>query len=1231
MQSSRSFPISLARPPSQAIAIIGMACLFPKAANVDAFWRNILGRVDAVTDPPPEAFDPDRYYDPSSNDTDRIYCKQGGFLGDLARFDPIANSVPPSAVSGEPDQWLALQLARDALADAGYSDLDEAVRHRTAVILGRGATFNGGTAISVQHSLVVSQTLEILKSLHPEYTEADLEALREGLKSNLPYFGPETAPGLTPNVVVGRIANRLDLMGHSYTIDSACASSLIAIHNAVRDLANNECDLALAGGCQIWTPMPILSVFCQLNALSHREQIRPFDKDADGTILGEGLGIVVLKRLGDAERDGDRIYAVIRGVGTASDGRAVGVMAPRLEGEELALRRAYESAGISPGTVELIEAHGTGTPLGDMTEVQALTRVFGQREGRLPSVALGAVKSMISHTVQAAGAAGIIKTALALHHKTLPPTINCDEPDPRFELEKTPFYISTQTRPWVHGQPEPRRAGVSAFGFGGIDAHVVLEEYASPPAGATPNADPAGSSLPDHRPPWDSEVCILEAPSPGELLERVQALRRFTAAAKVDNTIRLEDVAYSMNLKVGLTDPVTQLRLAVVASSVSDLDSKLQRAAERLADSHCKQIQERGGVYYQRSPLARSGKLAFLFPGEGSQYENMLADLCLHFPEVRSSFDDIDRLYHQRGRGYAPSNFVFPHPTFSSEEREWMRAQLWHMDVAAAAVLAADDSLHILLDGLGVKADAFVGHSSGEWAALRAAGVFGTSPDERRTWIAANLFDVYRETMEKDVIPEAVLLAIGAGRADVDAIIAEVGEGVRIAMDNCPAQVVVAIEPEAVGRVMEATGRLSLVVERLSFDRAYHSPLFGPYSTRLREALAPVEFRRPVAPVYSCATARPMPPDATSMRDLTSEQWVRPVLFRQTIEALYEAGVRVFVEVGPRGNLTAFVENTLHGRPACAVSANVLRRSGITQLNHLTGLLAAHGVDLKLDYLFKWRRPRTLDLETLPAAAINGSSMLLRTKFPAMSLPEELASRLRTKSSEEVIVPSEPPGVMQPAQSAPSPRAAGGAAPPLHPPGASELSRNPATTHQFLNTMEQFLDVQEKVMSAYLRLKAPSPSSVGGSPKVPPLAPSMSRQPQRRVSPVEPPEPPAEPTPSVEPPEPAKELAKPGFEHSAADASPGNGTAALPSRASLEKLLLAIVSERTGYPVEAIGLDLDLEADLGIDSIKRVEIMGSFRRQANGSTKVDIERLTSQRTLQGAIEMITASQAGRSS
>ncbi len=695
------------------VAIVGMACLFPGAPDVDAYWRNILGKVDAVSDPPPESWDPDVYYDPEFSDPDRTYCRRGGYLGSLAAFDPLPYGIPPVAVGGEPDQWLALAVAHAALADAGALDLPDEIRTKTAIILGKGTYLNGGNAIAVQRGLVVGQTIDLIRGLHPEYGDDELAELRSALQAVLPPLTPDTVPGLIPNIIVGRIANRLDLMGPAYTVDAACASSLVAVGHAVRDLRSGECDLALAGGSQVWMPVATLNLFCRLGALSRREQLRAFDKDADGTLLGEGIGMVVLKRLPDAVRDGDRVYAVIRGVGVSSDGRGLGVMAPRREGEELALRRAYDSAGVPPETVGLIEAHGTGTPVGDVTEVRSLTAVFGERDGELPRCALGTVKSMISHTIPAAGVAGLIKTALALHHRVLPPTLHCDEPNPELELERTPFYINTETRPWIHGGPVPRRAGINAFGFGGINAHAVLEEF-------------EGEVRRDHRPPWETEVCVLEAESAAELADRADAL---AAALAGEDRFSLIDLAHTLAGELGETPG--RRRLAIVASSVADLRAKLGQAIEKLRAPDCARIRTMSGIYYESRPLGRDAKCAFVFPGEGSQYPGMLSDLCLHFGEARAVFDRIDRLYVDHPRGHLLSDWVFPRPAFSDSERARTEARLMELDIAVESVLTANAAVYAVVSRLVRRIDALVGHSTGEHSAAMAAGALDLDTDER--------------------------------------------------------------------------------------------------------------------------------------------------------------------------------------------------------------------------------------------------------------------------------------------------------------------------------------------------------------------------------------------------------------------------------------------------------------------------------------------------------------------
>lgn len=458
------------------VAVVGMGCVFPGAPDAESFWQNICRKRGFITEhPDPESA---RYLDPDSPDFERVYSLRGGYLGSLATFDPAGYGVMPADVQrGDGDQFLALRAATAAVEDSGV-DLDAIRRDRVEVILGHSTYFTPANINWVQIGVALEQTVDVVRSLVPGVSEQELARIREALRRSLPPMTPQTPPTLIPNIIAGRIANRMDLMGTSYTLDAACATSHIAVGNAVKDLLTDTCDFVLAGATQASCLVLELMLFCAIGAMSRLPELRPFDRRADGTMLGEGVGVLMLRRTKDAERDGNRIYAVIRGVGMASDGRARALLAPRLEGQALAIRRAYEAAGVDPSGVELIEAHGTGIPLGDVTEVTALSQLFGDRKGRAPTCAIGSIKSMIGHCRSAAGVAGIIKTALALHHKILPPTLQCDEPNPDLGLERTPFYINTETRPWIRpAGGAPRRAGVSAMGFGGIDAHCVLEEH----------------------------------------------------------------------------------------------------------------------------------------------------------------------------------------------------------------------------------------------------------------------------------------------------------------------------------------------------------------------------------------------------------------------------------------------------------------------------------------------------------------------------------------------------------------------------------------------------------------------------------------------------------------------------------------------------------------------------------------------------------------------------------
>ncbi len=961
------------------IAIVGMGCHFPDARDLTSYWENILAGKDCTREVPPDRWDPQIFCDPASPANDRVPCSRGGYLDSPLHFDAALHGIMPRTVEGgEPEQFLVLEAAMAALADAGQTMSDLADK-RVEVVIGRGNYFNRGNLTRLQHGRMIAQNLALLAAFHPEWSQADLDAIRDDLRKSLPPFEAATIPGQLTNGTAGRIAHRLNLKGASYVVDAASASSLVAVDMAARALQERRADLAIVGGVYLEADVDFPLVFRQLGAVSRSGVSRPFTAGADGMLPGEGAGVVILKRQSDAECDEDRIYAVIQGIGLASDGRSAGLAAPSATGHARAIRRAYRRSGIDPASVMLIEGHGLGVPAADRAELRALSAVFPPpRHGHR---ALGAVSSMIGHAMPAAGMAGLIKSALALHHRVLPPTLHGDKPHPYLEKPASAFALNRTARPWIHPDPEtPRRAGVNSFGFAGINAHAVLEEHAE-------SADAASPGALEH---WETEAILLSAPDRAGLVERARELigwleRRPGAA--------LKDVAYTLNC-VG-EHPAGRERLGLVASSVPDLVARLTALLPRLADRACRAIRDGRGAYYWDEPLVGGGApgLAFLFPGEGSQYPGMLGDLCFHFPEVRRLFDTGDRIALELGETVPPSEHLFGEAADSGDA-------LFTAAMAVNVVLSAQWALYQVLTRLGLRPAAVVGHSSGELLALAAAGVL--EADRQLEVQLGRLGTIFRGFESSGDVPEARLVAAACSHERFEDLCRDVGSpAVAIAIDNCPHQVVLAGAPPEVERVVQRLRQENILWEDLPFARAYHTPSFGAVLAPVADFFAQLTFRPPSVPVYSCATRDAMPDDPEAIRALAVSQWTRTVAFRETIEVMHAAGLRLFVDVGSRGNLAGFVEDILRDKPAFAIAANIPRRSGPTQLNHLVAATFAQGASLRADYLYARRRPRAIDWSAAEAPPRPGVELLIG--FPEMKVSDALVSQLRSRSQPATV------------------------------------------------------------------------------------------------------------------------------------------------------------------------------------------------------------------------------------
>src|SRR5579862_7799577 len=463
----------------RAIAIVGVGAILPEAPNVSAFWNNVRTGRYCISEVTPDRWDPASYYDPDPAAPDKTYSKIGGWVREYA-WEPMKWRLPiPPKVADAMDvaqQW-AVACTREALEDYGWPkrplDLD-----RTAVILGNAMAGEKHYLSSLrvffpEYARELADSPSFAK-LPAELRREITEQLHERMCKLIAPITEDTMPGELANCMAGRIANLYNFHGPNYVCDAACASAMAAITSAVDGLVENEFDVVVTGGIDRNMGAPTFVKFCKIGALSPTGT-RPFAQGADGFVMGEGAVIFLMKRLADAERDGDHIYAVLRGMGGSSDGKGKGITAPNPAGQKLCIRRAWENAGLSPATASLIEGHGTSTRVGDLVEVESFTDVLSSFHVPKGSVALGSVKSNIGHLKGAAGSAGILKAALALRDKVLPPSVNCGQPSPDIDFTHSPLYVNGELRPWPAAADGARRAGVSAFGFGGTNFHAVLE------------------------------------------------------------------------------------------------------------------------------------------------------------------------------------------------------------------------------------------------------------------------------------------------------------------------------------------------------------------------------------------------------------------------------------------------------------------------------------------------------------------------------------------------------------------------------------------------------------------------------------------------------------------------------------------------------------------------------------------------------------------------------------
>ncbi|MEM9340429.1 MAG: beta-ketoacyl synthase N-terminal-like domain-containing protein, partial [Bacteroidota bacterium] len=1193
------------------VAIVGMACVYPDAKNIDEYWKNILLSKDVITEVPDERWNKELYYDPESSNGEKTPSKWGGFLPKID-FDPLEFGIPPQSLAAiEPSQILSLLVAKQALVNAGYTP-GEFDADNVSVIVGAegGNDLANGYGFRCMFRQVFGEIPEEVNQALPTLTE-------------------DSFPGVLANVISGRITNRLNLGGRNYTVDAACASSLAAVDLACQELVSERSDMVLAGGVDLHNGINDYLMFSSTHALSRKGKCLTFDSEADGISLGEGVAMVVLKRHEDALRDGDTVYAVLKGIGGSSDGKSLGLTAPRKTGQVKALERAYQQAGVSMSSVGLVEAHGTGTVVGDKTELSALTDTMIDSGAVNGQTHLGSVKTQIGHTKCAAGIAGLIKATLAVYHGVKPPTINISKPNSFYNPETSPFLFNMQAGLW---NEKKRRAGVSAFGFGGTNFHAVIENGDSDPRlGPTLNS-------------WPAELFVFRGKSMDEAKE---SLGKVKDLLLLNDGIELRNIAYTL-----ATASENPIQVTLIAGEAKDLLAKIEDALSGKTNSDVFTTQE------------TKGKVAFLFPGQGSQRVNMARDLFVVFPEIRKILADHPQL----------ESIVFPASSFDDETSKKQKREIKDTRMAQPLLGVVDLAIAQLLKGLGMEPDMVAGHSYGELPALCFAGVF---PEEEIVQLSSKRANATLEAVGED---PGAMLAVSCERSVLEGLLKKEKE-VYLVNINSPKQLVVAGTTDSIAAFGSKLKAENIYYKQLEVACAFHSPLLANAKALYETAIADVKFEKAKLPVWSNTTTLPYPQEPENIKKQLGDHLVEPVQFTDEIQHMHEDGANVFIEVGPGKVLTTLTRDILQSDQVLIHTEDNVGH-GVTNLLKALARYLSTGRTINIEKLFEGRQVTALELDK---PELYGKKPTVWLVNGQMSLP--LNGALPKHGALPIVEPLQLGGV----QSAPL------------------VVNNGSSEHlvqQYLDSMKSMIQAQRDVMLGYLG----KPIDITASP--------MTHEVEERLEPV--------PTANVQPvgasmngngaAQSARLTEKDindmlmkvitektgypremlgenmdleadlsidsikrmeiigelrdllgGFSSAERSAegdeeaiveelagiktvkglaswiaenalkqmentSDGTAPSANPSMAlnkeEIKNILLKTVSEKTGYPTEMIGLDMDLEADLSIDSIKRMEIIGDLREVIGGFNSGEeaeesvIEELAAIKTLNGLITWI---------
>ncbi|MGE5705084.1 MAG: beta-ketoacyl synthase N-terminal-like domain-containing protein, partial [Clostridia bacterium] len=1111
--SRQNTVVDTSRPSSyepEPIAIVGMAGMFPDASDVQTFWANLLEGKDAVTHFPRERFDMELYYDPSGKDPKKTYTTKGGFLTPV-KHKPTHWKIPPSSASYVDEaHYLALRTAEQALAQAGY-DPDSWNRGNISVMLGflpyQNKKLFADVRVNYQeiHLMIEQVFCEHASIVPADARQHILEEARNRFFEKLPEVTEDTLQGYLGSLTAGRITKHFDFHGAQLATDAACCSAHLAFLVAVQSLRHKKSDAVLVGGVNADMSPEFYVGGCGIQALS-ADAIRPFDAHADGFVPGEGAGFFVLRRLSDAERDGQPILAVIRSVAATSDGKSGSILAPSLEGEATAMINALQQAGISPDEVDYVECHGTGTAMGDATEVEALSIAYG-KERRKP-LRIGSVKSNIGHLLAAAAVPALMKTICAIREHIIPASINLEVLIPTVVEMNGTIKVVTATEAWVTKNGQPRRAGVSGFGLGGANSHIIVEEYIPIPMQQKPPIVVTDRSI--HPLP----IATVLGASLGDCTEQLLSLAHELVTASENRYLsRLADIqlAISSAKKEGH-------RVAIVAANAPELLRKAKLLQSAIRKGLAPDFLRQQGIFAAKveEPL----QVAVVFPGQGVQYPNMLRDIMAHFPEVAAFMNKVDEEYRKLCGKTLTSTFLTDAPDRFSQSDEDIHC----------AVFAVNCALFTLLRSYGLEFDAVIGQSAGELAALVATNTLAL-PDALRI-VRERTLSVLALKQEDP----GKMLTVYCSAESARHFLNRVNGYCEISADNSPGMCIISGETQAILALRSLFEQSGIQSEVLPVSHGYHSQMIADARTSYRQTLDTCTFAPPAARVISTITGNElhnMP--VQHFPKLLESQFVEPVRLRQAIETAYEQGVRLFIECGPKRAVSTYISETLSEKDVCVQATMHPKVGELEQLYRALACLFVHGKG-QLTPQNQHEKKVGIEMnsnnkEQTTTQTADQATLLFLQSMRDM-IDAFLQSQLGARTSEPVI---------------------------------QAAAVRPEATKPAVEMKVEIAEVPQPVQN------------------------QVQQQVQKPVQ-----------------------------------RDPGE------VRDEVTEVLLSLMVQRTGYPKDMLELDLDLEADLGIDTVKQVAILADARHHF-GLEQEEGFRVRDYHTLHKIITYFTARLTGAQS